>query len=73
MKSLFKKKEETPKQPSSSSGSDKQGSSTTPRTGGLFGFKTLESQTKSDSKEAIKSISKTGFVLLFYLPSACRE
>ena len=59
MKSLFKKKEESSK-PSSNVSDTQSNAKTTPRTGNLFGFKSLRAKSKSDSEEGLKRQTKSG-------------
>jgi hypothetical protein len=62
MKSLFKKKEDPTKPPSNTADAPKSEASTAaPRTGNLFGFKSLGLKSKSDSQEGLKQQPKSGY------------
>ncbi len=65
MKSIFKKKEEAPKPQSNSSDAAKPES--VPRTGNLFGFKSLGAKSKSDSQEGLKQKAKSGYSVFLYM------
>ena len=62
MKSIFRKKDDQPSkiQASLPDGNKTEAITATPRTGNLFGLKSLGNKSKSDSQDGLKQKTKSG-------------